>query len=252
MLRAGKLTQLEWIDACANELMLDGVDFSAAHFPRLDGDYLAQVKKLCTDRGLTIACLSADVSVGGADADARIGDYLGLLDVAQTIGAPILRAVCGPAAGSPPIAWRELIRSFKQICLQAKQSNVTIAVQPKDGSLAADPGDAKRLMKECDSAWLRLALTASHLASSEPDGWEPCLGEALIIVADVHRLDTFGADETIDYRGALALLRRQRYRGFLSIEYDGDEDESLAVSRAASWLRGMLAKDELQAAARNR
>jgi len=250
MLRAGDLTQLEWIDACANELMLDGVDLSAAHFPRIDDDYLAQIKKLCVDRGLTIACVSADEPLGGAGP--RIDEWRRRLEIAQTLGAPLLRAVCAGSEASPPAAWRDLVRSLKEICAHAKRLNVTIALQPDERSLVAAPADVKRLLKECDSAWLRLALAASHLASGGAESWEPLLGEAIIIVADIHRLDTFGADETIDYRRALAALWRTRYRGFLSIEYDGEESELPAVARAAAWLRGMLANDELQVAALER
>src|SRR5580692_11903407 len=52
---AGGLTQLEWVDLCARELPVDGVDFDARFFPRPDDDYLAQLKKLCADRCLTVA-----------------------------------------------------------------------------------------------------------------------------------------------------------------------------------------------------
>ncbi|MGH8163526.1 MAG: hypothetical protein ACREP1_04245, partial [Rhodanobacteraceae bacterium] len=56
-LRDGDLTQLEWIDRCARELAADGLVFDVAHFPRTDADYLAQVKKMCADLGLTVAAV---------------------------------------------------------------------------------------------------------------------------------------------------------------------------------------------------
>jgi len=59
-LRSGDLTQLEWIDACARELAADGVVFDVRHFPRTDTDYLAQVKKMSADLGLTVAALRHD------------------------------------------------------------------------------------------------------------------------------------------------------------------------------------------------
>src|SRR5437588_12197825 len=60
-LRGGDLTQLEWIDACARELAADGVVFDVRHFPRTDTDYLAQVKKMSADLGMTVAALRHDV-----------------------------------------------------------------------------------------------------------------------------------------------------------------------------------------------
>ena len=55
----GDLTQLEFIDLCARELACDGVVLDVRHFPRTDDDYLAQIKKMAADRGLTVAALAA-------------------------------------------------------------------------------------------------------------------------------------------------------------------------------------------------
>ena len=65
---AGTTTQLEWLDACANELEVDGVVFALADFPRTDAEYLAQLKKSATDLGLTVAgrrALDVGASTGG-------------------------------------------------------------------------------------------------------------------------------------------------------------------------------------------
>ncbi len=75
------------------------------------------------------------------------------------------------------------------------------------------------------------------------------MGYTVMVVAPMSRLDTFGADEGVDYLSALSLLWQQRYRGFLSLEYRGEESEREAVPRAVAWLRGILAKDTLEAAA---
>jgi len=246
MLGSGRLTQLEWIDACANALMLDGVEFGATHFPRIDDDYLAQLKKLCVDRCLTAAGLCIDTKIGSTDVSADVADIERWIGVAAALGAPIVRVSCAPASGSPPIAWRELIRGLKAACARAKQINVTLALQPADGSLVASPADVRRAFKECDSAWLRLAPTSEHLAREDRADWEALLAEAVIVVALARRLDTFGADETLDYRLILGGLWRARYRGFLSLEYGGQEPEDEAVGRAVPWLRAMLAKNELK------
>jgi hypothetical protein len=54
----GELTQLEFLDLCAREFACDGVVLDVRHFPRTDDDYLAQVKKMATDRGLCLAALA--------------------------------------------------------------------------------------------------------------------------------------------------------------------------------------------------
>ncbi|HEV2037103.1 MAG TPA: sugar phosphate isomerase/epimerase family protein [Candidatus Eremiobacteraceae bacterium] len=248
-LAAGDLTQLEWVDLCANELMLDGVEFMRSHFPRLDTDYVAQLKKLCVDRWLTVASLHHDTPFEASDIDQHVAKLTNSLEVAAGLGAPIVRLRAGAPEGSPLLAWRELIRGLSAACIQAKQYNITFALEPHPDSLVSSPSDVKRAMKECDSAWLRLALSATMLGTWSRDEWSEALNSSAIVIAPMTQLDTFGADEGIDYLAVLTLLWQRRYRGFLSLEYLGREDEKDAVARAVAWLRGILAKDALKAAA---
>jgi sugar phosphate isomerase/epimerase len=246
---AAGLTHLEWVDLCAGELMLDGVEFVRSHFPRLDTEYVAQLKKLCADRSLTVACLDHDVPFDASDVDRHVAMLTNTLEIAAGLGAPLVRIHTGPVAGSPALAWRELVRGLGACCIQAKQYNITFALQPEVGSPVVSPTDVKRAFKECDSAWLRLAATPQMLIGAARDAWDDALSAAVIVIAPMGRLDTFGADETTDFLQVLTALWQRRYRGFLSVAYAGDEDERQAVARAVTWLRGILAKDALKAAA---
>jgi sugar phosphate isomerase/epimerase len=248
MLSAGELTQLEWVDLCANELNLDGVEFALAHFPRLDADYVAQLKKLCVDRCLTVAGVNHDVALTSIGIHHQVDALGSALDVALLLGAPLVRFGLRSSPSPPAEQWRELVFGLKEACVKAKQLNVTLALEPRDGTPVASPTDAKRISKECDSAWLRLATNTRALASAQRDQWVEPLATSVIVVAPVASLDTFGADESIDYIGALSFLWQHHYRGFLTLEYGGEEAERPAVARAVAWLRGMVAKDTLKAA----
>jgi sugar phosphate isomerase/epimerase len=248
-LAAGDLTQLEWVDLCANELMLDGVEFVRSHFPRLDTDYVAQLKKLCADRCLTVASFHHDTPFEVGDVDQHIAKLTHSLEVAAGLGAPLVRLRAAAAQDSPALAWRELIRGLSAACIQAKQYNITFALEPSLESLVATPTDVKRVIKECDSAWLRLAATAALTCGPARDEWSEALASSVIVVAPMTRLDTFGADEDVDYLAALTFLWQRRYRGFLSLEYRGAQDERDAVARGVAWLRGILAKEGLKLSA---
>jgi sugar phosphate isomerase/epimerase len=248
MLAAGELTLLEWVDLCANELNLDGIEFSTAHFLRIDPDYIAQLKKLCVDRCLTVAGLRHDAPLDASAIDDHVRALEGSLALAVGLGAPLVRCSTAAVSGPPAVAWRELVRGLRAACARAKQHNVTIAVEPAPQTAVATAADAKRLIKECDSAWLRLAMDAGMLAPPA-DQWSEAFASVVIAAVPLASLDTFGADESIDYLGVLAALWQLRYRGFLTLEYGGREAERPAMARAVSWLRGILAKDTLEAAA---
>ena len=248
-LAAGGLTQLEWVDLCAGELGLDGVEFVRSHFPRSDTEYVAQLKKLCADRCLTVAGLHHDTPFAPSDADEHVARLTNTLEIAAGLGAPLVRLTAAASDASPVLAWRELIRGLSAACIQAKQYTLTFALEPQAGTAIAGPVDVKRAIKECDSAWLRFAPTAKILAAPNRDEWDEVLSHTVIVVAPMERLDTFGADEATDYLQALTALWQRHYRGFVSLEYRGEEDERDAVVRAVAWLRGILAKDALKAAA---
>jgi len=210
-IESGALTQLEWLDVCSAEPTIDGVDASIEHFPRLDPEYLAQIKKLCVDRGLTIAGVNSSLALGGADVDPQIPELESALDAASALGAPLVRFACGAVSGSPGVAWRELIRALKAASEHAKRVNVTLALSPRAQSLVPDEAAVKRALKECDSAWLRLALPAEV-------AWEPHAGDAVIMVA---------APAGSDLAAAL------RFRGFVSLEDERGGVDAAALRRWA-------------------
>jgi sugar phosphate isomerase/epimerase len=220
-LQTGALTQLEWVDRCA-ALALDGVEFAASHFPRTDGDYLAQLKKLCADRGLTIASLLMDgVQFGSGEIDPQISALESWIDRALSLGSPLLRFRCGAAEGSPGIAWRELIRGLKHACVAAKAQNITLAMEPFDGSMVSTPIDGKRAIKECDSAWLRLAF-GQHVLGAGTEAWDEMMDYAVLAVASDPGFDA-----------AAARLRAAGYIGFVSLDTaGGDPEESEEMLKA--------------------
>lgn len=228
MLQSGALTQLEWIDLCAAGLRVDGVEFGAAHFPRTDGDYLAQLKKLCVDRGLTPASVFVDLPFGQGDVDPQTNELNGWIQRAVALGAPLVHLSCGAAQGSPGVAWRELVRALKLASISAKASNVTLALAAKDRTLVATPADAKRVLKECDSAWLRLAFTTAQLTGVAAPEWLE-LFESAVLVATGGIIDD----------GAVSALRERGYIGFVSLAYAA-EDEETAVPQLVAALRRAL------------
>jgi sugar phosphate isomerase/epimerase len=248
MLSTGELTQLEWVDLCANELNLDGVEFSTSHFPRRDPDYLAQIKKLCVDRCLIIAGVQHDEAFGSDLGEESLIALQTTLDLALALGTPIVRFSLRASTKPPALDWRELVTGLKAASSTAKRLNVTLALEPEAATPVSTPAEAKRIIKECDSAWLRLSSNCRALASAGQELWAQTLDDSVIAVAPLGSLDTFGAEESIDYIGALSVLWQRHYRGFLTLEYTGEEAERPAVGRAVAWLRGMLAKDELRAA----
>jgi sugar phosphate isomerase/epimerase len=149
-LERGDLTQLEFLDAAARLIGCDGVVLDVRHFPRTDSDYLAQVKKMAADLGLTIAALASDAFFSADEAAMRA-----TLEYALAVGAPLLAGRLAPETAS---AWSTQLTQLSLASGLAKAVNVTLALRNAPGTYAATVHDCKRVTKETDSAWLRYGL----------------------------------------------------------------------------------------------
>ncbi len=201
---AGRLTQLEWLDVCANELEVDGVVFDAEQFPRWDAEYLAQLRKVCADLGLTVAGLAAETLAETSTAER--------LEAAGALGAPLLLARA-PGASADPEAWGRFADAAKAASRQAKAANVTLALRNHAGTLCESGADLKRIAKDVDSAWLRFAPELDALPADEAAA---LLSKSVIALYAIAEIRTFA--ENGDAAAARALGLLQRFRGFVLLE----------------------------------
>jgi len=151
-LAAGELTQLEWLERCASSLDVDGVLAGVADFPRTDGEYTAQLRKIAVDLGLVPLGLDTAGLFERDAAPARES----VLALATGFGALVVRSAL-PAPGElPPATYVETVTTVKGLGRAAKAANVTLLVPPAPGTLGEDFATVKRLIKDADSAWVRL------------------------------------------------------------------------------------------------
>jgi hypothetical protein len=163
LLVSGDVTQLEWVDLAARSLPVDGLVFEMRHFPRTDHEYLAELRKLCVDRSLTIAAIAID-NIFAYDTEALEA----IFEVAVMLGAPLILTDPPQAnAEVPAYAWREAAQHGKLAARIAKRANVTIAVRNAPHSLCPGAAELKRLTKDIDSSWLRFAPDASSLSAED-------------------------------------------------------------------------------------
>ena len=228
-LAEGALTHLEWLDLCAAELELDGVLLDLAHFPRLDDDYLAQVKKMAVDLGLTVAGVAVEPG-----ADTAHG-----LEAALRLGAPLL-ALAAPPASEDPDAWGAFSVTLKVASGLAKRVNVPLALRNVPGTLCASGDDLKRMVKDVDSSWLRFALAAVDLAAV--DRGDALLTKTILGTCDVGDIAAFG--QPGDPLATTLIEGLHGFRGFVSIDRRDERGGRDAFHAALARLHAAFALDE--------
>jgi hypothetical protein len=216
LLRRGDLTHLEWLEACASRLDVDGVVFALADFPRTDGEYAAQVKKVATDLGIVPVALEVP---GLLEPVRAASEGAAAVDLAVGVGAALLRVTAGPPGDLPPETFARTVTSTKTLASLAKRANVTLTVSFDDATLLRTIGEIQNFTKYVDSAWLRYDIPANHADRALLGGRDRVLVERLAL------------DERID------AATMQTRRGWIVVEGDGGDDPFARVGAAVTALR---------------
>lgn len=225
LLQTGELTQLEWLDLCAHELTADGIVVDLRHFPRSDTDYLAQIKKMTVDLGLTMAALRDDEFF--LSDDPAMEHAFG---VAAALGAPLL---CTTMPAETARSWSDVLQRLNAATSAAKRCNITIAIRNAAETFAAGTRDMKRVAKEADSAWLRFGPDLAALdAASEPAS---VLERAVIAWHDI------GCDAALAEQAARLL---EHFRGFLVLDAGDGSAQPAEMKNAVRRWRSSVFEDD--------
>jgi hypothetical protein len=218
LLRRGSLTHLEWLELCSSRLDADGVVLGLADFPRTDGEYAAQVKKVAVDLGIVPVALDVP---GLLDPDRPDEERSVAVALATGIGAALIRVTAGPPGTLPPETFARMVATTKTFVSAAKAANVTLTLAPAPGTLLPGLAEVQNFSKYVDSAWLRYDLPATSPEHAQLGGRDRVL------------VERFGLDEDPQ------LLASVHRRGWLVVEGDGGDDPFGRVGAVLGALRNL-------------
>jgi hypothetical protein len=152
------------------------------------------------------------------DPDRPETEHAAVLELAERLGAGLIRVNAGPPGELPPETFARTVAAAKSLASRAKAANITLTAAPAPGTLLADVAGVQKLVKFVDSAWLRYDLPAA-----DPDRADLGSRDRVLI-------ERVGLDEEVT---GLAVLRR----GWFVLEGNGGADPFGAVEAAVGRLR---------------
>jgi sugar phosphate isomerase/epimerase len=255
-----QMDDVKFIDLCSM-LELDGVDLNMSSIASLDKDHLKKIKKACLERGLTIACVGVSNDFGRRpdDQEAVQKQVREGIDVAQYLGAPVLRLFAGNVRGDDTreAVWKRSVEGLKQAAAYGEKTGVVIGLQNHNHTNITSNGeDVARLLKDVDHPWCAHILdTGQYLGSPGAGGAqeedpkkydvyksiEKTAPLAVYVRAKLYRISS-GKEEWLDYERIFKILRGVKYKGFVSLVYEGwsDMDAMHAVAKGVKFLRGCM------------
>ena len=251
---AKKINQLQWLERCARELKLDGVEIldygtpdSVTKAKKIDFEYLKKMKKLCADLHLDIYCVSAAQNLGDLDKKiqaANVKHVKRMIDVAEYLGAPVVRFFAGHPEPKEKreACWKVLIKSTKELTVYAEKKGIVLAVENHNhGGFMRTSADFLRLYRGVGSKWFGIILDTGNFV----DLYKSIA--ATVKYAPVVHAKTYdvsgGKDRKLDYDRIFKILTKAKYNGFLSIEYEGENNNEFeSMRKSVAMLRKMIAK----------
>ena len=225
------------------EMGLDGVELTAYYFPATEAEYLKRLKRLALTYGLDIA----GTAIGGSFAlpeEART-EQVALarewVDVSVTLGAPCLRVFAGPVpeghTEQEAMAW--CIAGLKEAAEYAEEKGVVLALE-NHGGITATFEQVRQLVEGVGSDWLRVNLDLGNYRADPYREIAETVPYAVTTHVKTQARDASGQPFLLDHPRILQILREKGYKGYLSIEYEAEEDPLLAVPRFANYLKSLV------------
>jgi sugar phosphate isomerase/epimerase len=241
-LQSGEMS-LEGFIRKGYEMGLDGVELTSYYFPTTEASFLKGLKRAALAHGIDIA----GAAIGGSFAvpdDVR-ADQVALarqwVDVAMTLGAPCLRVFAGlvPDGHTEEEAMAWCIAGLKEAAAYAEQRGVVLALE-NHGGITSTVEQVKQLVEGVGSDWLGVNLDLGNYRSDPYREILETIPYAVTTHVKTQGRDASGQHFLLDQPRILQVLRAGGYKGYLSIEYEADEDPMLAVPRFANYLRSLV------------
>ncbi len=241
---AGTMNQMRFLDRCSNELKVQGVELQDIHFPQTRPAYLQMLRRTARDLRLGIIGVGVHNDFGRADLTMRQGEVAKVkhwVEVAEQLGAPLVRVFAGYPEGNAGARWPAMIDSLREVAGFAGHAGLRLGLENHNhGAFTPTAAEFLRVLDEVKSPYLVPLLDTGNYV----DGW-PSVQKTLGLAAHVHakfwKVAADGADEKVDYAKIIPALRAAGYDGWVTFEFEAEEPEATGIPRALSYLKRVLA-----------
>ena len=241
---SGAMDLTRFLQRCATDLKVEGVELQDIHFPQTRPAYLKMLRRTARDLGLSIVGVGAHNDFGRIDPTIRQSELVKVkqwVQIAEELGAPLVRVFAGYPEGDREERWPAMIDSLCEAAEFAKQAGVRLGLENHNhGAFTPTAEEFLRVLGEVGSPYLVPLLDTGNFT----DGWQS-IQRVVGIVEHVHakfwQVARDGSDEKVDYSKVFPALRQAGYDEWISFEYETPEPEETGIPRSLAYLKRMVA-----------
>jgi L-ribulose-5-phosphate 3-epimerase len=254
------------IDECIDEaarLGFDGVEILHMQMESEEPGYLQKLKRHAFVNGLSLSGFSTHQGFCSPDAAKRkenIDHTIRTIEIAYALGIPTVRVNTGrwgttesfdelmANRGIEPnlegysdddgFGW--VIDSLEKCLPAAEKCGVTMGLENHWG-LGRTPEGVLRIVDAIKSPWLQVTLDTGNFLEDPYDKLDQLAPHAVLVQAKTYYGGGVWYTLDLDYPRIAQILRNHKYDGYISLEYEGQEDWRIAIPKSLQLLRTAFA-----------
>ncbi|MEN1681408.1 MAG: sugar phosphate isomerase/epimerase family protein [Planctomycetota bacterium] len=253
-----KLSVEKCIDEAA-DMGFDAVELLLYQMDSEDPAYLQRLKQRAFVRGLDLCGFSTHQGFVFPDAERRsreVKKTIHQIELAYQLGIPTMRVNTGrwgtsgsfdelmANRGIEPVldgyteddGFKWVINAFEQVIPTAQKCGVTLGLENHWG-LGLTPEGVLRIVDAIDSPWLQCTLDTGNFLEDPYDRLAKMAPRTVFVQAKTYYGGGIWYTLDLDYKRIAEMLRRHDYRGYVSLEYEGEEDWRTAIPKSLAVLR---------------
>ncbi len=241
----------------------NGVEILHRQMEGESNEYLQNIKRHAVINGIDLCGMSIHQRFLSPDADYRqknIDHTTKCIDLAYKLGVPLIRLNTGTWGTSKsfddlmakrgieePLPGHTDEEGFKWVidsiekCLPAAEKSGVILGLENHWGLARTPEGLLRIVKAVDSPWLRVLLDTGNFLEDPYDKLDQCASEAVFMHAKTYYGGGLWYSLDLDYPRIARIMRKHNFRGYVSLEFEGNEDYKTALPKSLARLRKAFA-----------
>ncbi len=244
-LKDPRMTLEEFIEKCAG-WETDGVELTEYYFKKpIAPESLARLKRQAWIWGQDITGTPIGNNFAlppGPERDRQVDGVRSWIDVSAELGSPAIRIFAGsaPRGVEETTARKWVVESIEACCAQAARRGVFLAVENHGGVVSTAEG-LLEIIQAVGCEWVGVNLDTGNFHSADP--YEEMARVAPYAVTCQVKTEVTAKGkkkEEADIPRIVGLLRKANYRGYLTLEYEADEEPMTAVPRYLGAMRKLL------------
>lgn len=227
-INGGQLTLVEAPAFYKQELNIYGISLNDIYFPSWETAYLKQITDAVAANGRVVTCLIMEGNLATPDEDARkrqIESNMAKLKAAGYLGAPVVRmnlGGVGPGEDNRTAGVDRCVAAIKQMLPLAQDLGIRITIE-NHGGVSGTVDGILAVISGTDPRWVGSLLDFGNAPVHEnPAIFAQLAPHAYHCHAKLAAFKPDGEATNADYGALLAILKRDRYPGAVSVEWEGE------------------------------